>query len=50
MEYQTFTHQKGLWISHENERNISCRSVCNLYIVASPPPQSHTGIALLILF
>jgi len=44
MEYQTFTHQKVLWISHENEQDFGCCSVCNVCRIAPPPPWRHTGI------
>jgi len=30
MEFQTFTHQKGLWISHEYKQHYGCCSVCNV--------------------
>jgi hypothetical protein len=38
MEFQTFTHEKVLWISHENKENFSRHSVCNVYTFAPPPP------------
>jgi len=38
MEFQSFTHQKILWVSHENKQDFRCCSVCNVYRIAPPPP------------
>jgi len=34
MEYQTFTHQKVLWISHENEKtSVAIVSVMSIVLL-----------------